>query len=386
MIEADTLVVHGKVYYDKRLPVEWEDAYYKTVITPGVSDGHMHPQVIDPGTDNGLYRDSYDWIEKRELGIDEAGIRRDPRIAGKLARLTYLRSLLEGTTLIAVTGSLLPNVVAWSALEEKPRTVFLPTTMRRKGWMRPWEIYDAEKKLEKSINDSVARLGIFVHSLRYTAPEDFIYSYNKVEKERWILGIHLSEGVKEVELLARTMKREFFNRIAGVHCLVEDVKHFGINCVSCPATNTLLYNKLKENFLDIDSFGSDWPHLIGSVARHIGLIRNSYRIPLEILLFKLTTGGYLVYGMPSHGDLVAYDEPLEEVLTGKPDPVAVYVAGRKVVEEKRLTGLGYNISDLEDETIEAISEAYDLYASGNITKNRLMSRIKNARRVIQGIF
>ncbi|MEB3846259.1 MAG: hypothetical protein GSR83_04330 [Desulfurococcales archaeon] len=381
MIEAETAVIHGRVLYDVKLPIEWADGYYRTIVMPGFTDGHMHPQVIDPGVSvlSG-FSDSYEWIENRIMAVDEGAVRRDESLSSRLTFLVLLRSVLEGTTLVSITGAFKPNVIAWSHMLEKPRTIFLPTTMRRQGWLLPQEIFELAEKLRNSINDSMARVGIFVHSIRYSSPGDLVYSYKVIENRKGIIGLHLSEGVSEIDVLRGILGIERFNRIIAVHCINDRVKHTGLSCISCPGTNAILYGKVKRDIYDIDSFGSDWPHLIGTVGSHVHMIKRFFNVPIETLLFRLTTGGYIVHGMPSQGDLLGFDASLDDLLHSSTAPVDVYVSGRKIVENKETVFSGFNISDIERETLEAIKAAVDLHGTGLVSKKELLSRLNLVRK------
>ncbi|MCE4614796.1 MAG: hypothetical protein F7B60_04630 [Desulfurococcales archaeon] len=380
MIEAETAIIHGKIIYDAKLPIEWTDGSYKTIIIPGFSDGHIHPQVIDPGFSQPyLYSNSYEWIEQRVMAVDEAAVRKDEPLSARLAFLTYLRSVLEGSTLISVTGAFVPNVKAWNHTLDKPRTVFLPTTMRKCGWLPPQEIFNISEKLRNSINDSLARLGIFVHSLKYSSPRDIEYSYTMVETRKGVMGLHLSEGISELNNLKKIMKRDRFNRIIAVHCLNDKVKPQGLSCISCPGTNIILYNKLKRDIYDIDSFGSDWPHILGTVASHVHIVNRLFNIPIETLLFRLTTGGYIIHGISSQGDLIGFDKPLDKILTSGEQPVDVYVAGRKIVEDKQTVFTGYKLTDVNRETSNTINAALDLHGTGYVSKSELHLRLRKAK-------
>ncbi|MCE4617106.1 MAG: hypothetical protein F7C32_00765 [Desulfurococcales archaeon] len=366
-IEAEYVVAHGKTLYDSWVYLEGDDAFYRTVVYPGFSDTHMHPQVISSGIERpGIYRDSYDWIERRNLGLDEAAIRRDTDLSAKLARLAMFRSLLEGTTLIALTGSLKGNIRGWYTARVQPRTVFLPTAMNLPGWQKHRDIIDSYRRLRLSAKDGFARMGIFVHSLKFSTYDMILESYIHSYTNRTYMGIHLGEGVSEADKIKKILGRHRLNRIVAVHCIDDKVKPLGMMCSSCPGTNYLLYNRFKLDTEDIDAFGSDWPHILGTTASQIGFIFKLYNKPRENILFKMTTGGYLAYSMAYSGDLVAYDEPLPKVLSGKAKPVAVYVGGRKVVEDGKIIGLNLSIADILRETEEAVKETYDLYGDGTV--------------------
>ena len=137
---------------------------------------------------------------------------------------------------------------------------------------------------------------------------------------------------------------------------------------------------MKRDIYDIDSFGSDWPHLIGTVGSHVHMIKRFFNVPIETLLFRLTTGGYIVHGMPSQGDLLGFDASLDDLLHSSTAPVDVYVSGRKIVENKETVFSGFNISDIERETLEAIKAAVDLHGTGLVSKKELLSRLNLVRK------
>ncbi|MEM1852035.1 MAG: hypothetical protein QXK14_05865, partial [Acidilobaceae archaeon] len=107
--------------------------------------------------------------------------------------------------------------------------------------------------------------------------------------------------------------------------------------------------------------GSDWPLILGTSPRHFPLVARVYRASIQKLISLYTIEGYRVYSMPHDGDLVAYDEDLDLVIEGKALPSLVTVAGKVVVEEKRLIESELMLSDIEKKIEEAIREAYERY-------------------------
>ncbi len=164
VIEAGIAVVHGRIVEGFRAPFR-EDAYYDVVLVPGFSDGHAHPQVVDGGLRRGVrWRNSYEWIRERDMVVDEVMVRRDLSVASKLSYLTMVRALLEGTTLLALTGRLAANVRAWFKLRVRPRLVLLPTVMDRVGWSLG-EVVSDYSRVSMLVSDGFARMGVFIHSL-----------------------------------------------------------------------------------------------------------------------------------------------------------------------------------------------------------------------------
>jgi len=367
-LEAETAVIHGRIVRNFRLPFH-QDVFYKTVIVPGFSDTHAHPQVIDAGLEAGIgsWRDSYHWIESRKLNVDEARLRQDLGLSKRLAELALKRAVLEGTTLVAFTGNLSANLKARLQLPLGPRMVLLPTLMDRKGWAKPAEVEALYKAYSNYIVDSMLQPGVFVHSIRYAAKETFMKALEMASRGRMPLGLHLSEGVREDEALKQLLEESPVRpkpKIVAVHCLEGDPRRLGIRCSSCPGTNILLYAKARKSLAGITSFGSDWPHLIGTMPRHLGLIMKLYGGRIEAVLSRATLGGYNDYNVSHEGDLVAYDEPLEKVLTGKPIPKLVMVARNIVVDEGRLVETGESLDDVVAATLETIKYAVDVYGRG----------------------
>lgn len=359
MIEADVAIVYGSVIENARIPAP-VSGYYDLVVVPGFVDAHAHPQVVDGGLEPGrVWRDSYEWFEKRRLSVDEVGVRRDLELSEKLARLTFARALLEGVTLIAVTGRLLANVRAWLGMRSKPRAVFLPSVMDKPGWTVGELSLDYEK-VSMMVEDGTAKLGVFVHSLGTSSPETVAMAARIASREGRILGLHFSEGVDESRRFEEVMGLPPYPvRIVTVHCIDSDLRHRNIPCVACPATNMALYGRTRRHLEAFSGIGSDWPLLLGSSPRHMPLAIRLYRSSLQRLVSIYTIEGYRAYSMPHDGDIVAYDGGVDDLLEGRALPSLVTVAGKVAVLEKRLAESGLSLPDVEKMIEEAIREAYD---------------------------
>ena len=361
-LEAGTAIVFGKFIEGFKMP--WSrDEYYDVVVVPGFSDGHAHPQVVDVGlVDGRKWADSYDWIENRRLRVDEAAIRADVELSSRLAELVYKRALLEGTTLIAVTGRLEANYLAWKRSPDRPRVAFLPTVMKKKGWATPGDIARLARDLAPSLSDNLTRLGVFVHSLRY-AGEMLPDALNLAKSLGGVLGLHLSEGRREMHMLARHLRgRRPWVRVVAVHCMEdEDPSRLGVSCVGCPGTNMILYGRTRKTLKGVTSFGSDWPLLLGTVPMHLGLIKSLYPGRVESIMERATIGGYHDYGLSHQGDLAAYDGKPSSLLEGRLKPRMVSVAGKITVYEGRLASTGETHQDVLKKIDEAIREAIEMY-------------------------
>ncbi len=366
-LEAEIGVIHGRLVEGVRIPFK-QDLFFETVILPGFSDTHAHPQVIDAGLSPSRiasWSNSYEWLETRRLVVNEAMVRSDLGLSARLAELALKRMALEGVTLAAFTGVLEANLKARLRVSPGPRLVLLPTLMDREGWSRPGEISRLYEKYGNYLEDDYLRPGIFVHSLRMASRETFSGAVDLALRSRMPLGLHLSEGVSEARDFARAIggyKR--LPRIVAVHCINDDPSRLGIRCSSCPASNMLLYGKTRNSLRGVTSFGSDWPHLIASMPRHLGLITRLYPASLGEILFRATTGGYMDYGVSYHGDFVAYDAPLESVIEGGALPRMVSVGGEVVVEEGRLTLTGESLEVVVEEIVETVKYAVELYGDG----------------------
>jgi hypothetical protein len=250
-------------------------------------------------------------------------------------------------------------------MKNRPRLVVLPTVMKKRGWVTPAELREAFKKYRKYMNDELLRAGIFVHSIAYGGPDMIRDSLSIASSLRGPLGIHLSEGVSE--------KRDFLEytcclrenvRIVAIHCLNDNYRDLGLRCSACPGSNILLYGKTLLDTGRITSFGSDWPHLIGTVGGLLPLLSLLYESRIEEVFYKATIGGYNDYGISSRGDLVAYDGSINSILRGEARPRLVAVDWKPVVIESRLTDTGESIEDVERDTLDAIMYAVDVYGNG----------------------
>ncbi|MEB3861031.1 MAG: amidohydrolase family protein [Desulfurococcales archaeon] len=369
-IEAKEAIIYGRYVEGVRIR-HVVDEYYDLIVIPGFSDGHMHPQVVDAGLKPGtVWRHSYEWFENRRLEVDEAGIRSDLRLSSALASLVFKRALLEGTTLVAVTGRLEANLRAWLSLREKPRAVFLPTVMKRRGWASVPEVAGVAQRYAKYLGDGLARIGVFVHSVRYGASmlRDALLLAKRLGS---VVGIHVSEGLREMEELSRLAGGPPYPaRIVGVHCMEEeDPAYYGVTCISCPYSNHLLYRRTRGSISGITGFGSDWPLLVGSVGSHIGTIASLFKEDVMGILKRATMGSYKAYSMRHHGDMVAMDGGLNRLLDGKAKVRLVTVNNRLVVREGRLVSTGESLRDVMRRIQEAITQAKRLYPIEQIARS-----------------
>ncbi len=367
-LEADLAVVYGRLVEGLRVPFP-RDEYYETIIIPGFSDTHAHPQVIDAGmdfeSDLASWSDSYDWLENRSMVVDEARVRSDIGLSASLAEVALKRAVLEGVTLIAFTGRLEANLKARLRFPYGPRMVLLPTIMDREGWARPSDVERLYAQYSRYINDSLLRPGVFVHSLRYARRDTVLRSLRLAYYGGMPFGLHFSEGVPEAGMLSSILSEAGFRpRIVAVHCISDDPRSLGLRCSSCPGTNMILYGRTRPGLAGTTSFGSDWPHLIGTVPRHLPLIRSLYGNNVEAIMYRATIGGYRDYGITAAGDLVAYDSSLDKVLEGRVLPRLVTVAGSVVVYESRITATGESLDDVLSMLEELVSYAAEAYGYG----------------------
>jgi len=364
VIEAGIAVVHGRIVEGFRAPFR-ENAYYDVVLVPGFSDGHAHPQVVDGGLRRGVrWRNSYEWIRERDMVVDEVMVRRDLSVASKLSYLTMVRALLEGTTLLALTGRLAANVRAWFKLRVRPRLVLLPTVMDRVGWSLG-EVVSDYNRVSMLVSDGFARMGVFIHSLGMAGVTTIRESLSLASRGDGIVGLHLGEGVSELEEFKRVLGEPPYPvKIIPVHCIDDDVQEVGLQCVSCPTTNIILYGRTRGSLAGISSFGSDWPLLLGTTPKHLRLIRRVFKEPLEVIARTATIGGYKLYEIPYDGDMVAFDGNLEDVMSGYVKPKLVIVNNQIAVYDGALVDPRITVEDVEKRIREAIKEVSEKYGSG----------------------
>jgi len=383
-IEAGLAIVHGRIIENARIPSP-RDEYYETVIIPGFSDAHMHPQVVDGGLNpRRLWRDSYEWISGRRLRVDEAALRADLNLSARLAKAVYELSLLEGVTLVAVTGNAEANIRAWLSMDTAPRAVFLPTVMKKPGWPTVRVAEGILRRLRGLLDDGLTRIGVFVHSIRLAGEDQLVEAVGRAKLLGGVVGLHLGEGVPEAEIYWKVTKGSSLGvRVVAVHCISDsDPSRYGLLCASCPATNLILYGYTRSSLRGVTSFGSDWPLLLGTVARHIPLIYRAFGGFIEGILRRLTVGGYKDYGISYSGDLVAFDAKLEKLLSNFTPPKLVMVAGRPAVVEGVLRNSGLTQRDLERKIRRLIKEAIEKYGASDAPKG---DPIQEAREALESL-
>ncbi|MEM3942752.1 MAG: hypothetical protein QXJ59_01595 [Thermofilaceae archaeon] len=362
-VEAGTLLTPEGVRERARLKLEGAGSLYvETVIAPGFADAHAHPQVVDVG--EGLWSNSYEWMSKRRLRVDEAALRADIDLSSRLAEASMLRALLEGVTLMALVGRAEANLLAYRRMPVKPRVVVMPTILDvMRGWPTTWSA--ANLVISLSHLDSRVPMGLFVHSLGGVSSKALRAAYVTARSFNLPFGLHLNEGLDELHQLVTLLglREGEDSGIIAVHCIVDgDFERYGIRVVHCPLSNLRLYGRTLADPTKVDALGSDWPLLLGSaLSTYRGAVRVHGKEHASLLLAKATWGGYEVYGVPWSGDWVGFDEPLERVLKGEAEPSFVAVAGRIVVEERRLLGYGYDRSDVDrlvDELVKLAIEKH----------------------------
>ena len=362
VIEVGELLDHGALRRNVHIRYEGgEDLYFESAVSPGFSDAHAHPQVVDVG-EGGRWANSYEWLSGRRLRVDEGAVRQDAELSAALAEAALLLSLMDGVTLISITGSLRGNLRAISRLRHLPRVVLLPTLMESAGWSRPESVY-AAYAANLAMWDGYFGIGFFAHSLRCTPPEFLRASHRMARRLNLPFAIHLSEGVDEADELVEILGGEVGNVVA-VHCISspEKCRAHGFRVVHCPTSNMYLYGYTLRGLHLFDALGSDWPLVTGTLRRAYA---DAVRIhgPSLALLTKATAGGYRVMGVEGHGDAVFFDEPLEKVMRGEAEPRLVLVGGRVLVREGLVEGLGFSRHDLlriKEERVKLAFEKYPL--------------------------
>lgn len=371
LVEIGTLVTPQGIRERATLNVGGEGSFYvETVLAPGFSDAHAHPQVVDVG--EGYWSNSYEWMRQRQLKVDEAALRADIELSSKLAEAAMLRALLEGVTFMALVGRGEANALAHRRMPAKPKVLVMPTILDAMwGWPNTWSATSLVIAL--SHLDSSVPLGLFAHSLGNVSPKALRAAYIAARSFGLPFGIHLNEGIDELPKLASLLglKEGENSGIVAVHCIVgDDFRKYGIKVVHCPLSNLRLYGRTIGDPKKIDAIGSDWPLLLGSSL-------SAYRAAVEIhgreyakfLLARATCGGYEVYNVAWSGDWVGFDEPFEKVLEGDCKPSFVAVSGELAVEEHAIRGYDFTRSDVERLVRGLLQLAIEKYpAQANITR------------------
>lgn len=368
IVEVGTAVTPRGVLEGLTLEFRGAGSFYaETALIPGFSDAHAHPQVVDYGS-GGKWSNAYEWLTHRRLKVDEAKLRADTEFSARLALLAMWRSLLEGCTMIAMVGSYYANLRAVETAGVRPRAVVMPTLLEAApGW---WSLRDLLGSYDTLARlDGYVRPGVFVHSVRLVRTETLKRAYALFRKAGLPFSLHLSEGVPELEELARALglKRGEDSRIVAVHCCEnEDYAAYGVRVVHCPSSNLLLYGKTLSRVELVSALGSDWPLLLGGVySAYKEAVKYHGRQHAWRLIRAATIGGYEIYGLPWKGDAVFFDDSLEKVIEGLASPPKyVAVGGEFVVTEGELAEVGLSLSDVERLSQRAVKEALEKYGVG----------------------
>lgn len=373
--KVETFVAIGKgIFYDVEIPINNNkniEYSFKTVFSPGFSDAHAHPHVIEKNCGRRKWENMKDWFNNRKTKIDEISLRKDLEICTKLSKLTIYKALLEGTTLIAlVSSNPYANLLAFKSIKNKPRTVILPTISNLKGMNKSFkEIKLFLEKIERSKNLSKSKLinyGIFIHSLSFTNLNDLIESAKWSYEKNKPFALHLSEGFKELNKLREIIHNiKHSNPIIGIHCTENEKYHnYGVKTVNCPLSNLLIYGKTQKNFNQIDSLGTDWPLVIGGINEQIKeLIKIHGKRKIKKIFEKATIGGYRLYGMPHDGDFIAFNTSFENILKGKiVPPPYVSINHNLIVKDGKIIDLDLSYRDILKEIEKTIKEVYEKYS------------------------
>jgi len=357
-LEVEELFHYGKIYRDVVLHVPGRiSGSFKVALMPGLSDAHAHPQVIDVG-ERGRWKNSYEWIANRKLRVREEDLRGDPELSSKLTIIALTLSLLDGVTMIAITGSLQGNLLALRRLKYHPRVIMLPTILNKKGWMKLEDVYTFLPDSTRLDGGKISA-GIFIHSIGLTDPKTVKEAISLGKGEKIPVAMHLNEGVGETEVL-RKITGNNLNEVVAIHCIEEseECKRLGLRVVSCPLSNLYLYERTIPQLEFIDAFGSDWPLVTGTLRRALSTATSIYKRELEVL-DKATRGGYEVYNINHELDISLYDDTLERIVTGEAHPRTVIVGGQPTVIEGKLDGI--DRGEAERALRETINEALSLY-------------------------
>lgn len=347
-IEVESLLLpSGRIVHNAKLELESKGSYwFKTAVHPGFSDAHAHPHVVDVGSlDSHTWNNVVEWIRGRELKIDEKALRKDVELCTQLSKLTMLKAILNGTTMIALVGNLKANYRACRELNVRPRVIVMPTIFNSEGWYTSGHILPQVINILKDLRDDSIKIGVFCHSLYFTEKEDILLSIEISRSLNLPLALHLNEGTRDLNDLRKLIKGNDCT-IIGVHCIEdEDYRSLGIKVVSCPISNLFLYGRTQENLDLIDAFGTDWPNIVGSLREHVPKIISIFKLWNRVEVFKrLTSGGYKIYAHSYEGDYVFFDEDIERVLSEPSEPVYVTVGGKFVVMEH--TTMGYTLDEI----------------------------------------
>jgi len=364
-IEVGELLVAGRrIIENAKIKVKGRGSLYvESGIAPGFSDSHAHPQVVDVGTTGGRWRNSLEWLRNRKLRVDEVALRMDLEFSRKLAEVVLAKSVLEGTTLIALVGNYRANMRAAFSMTRRPRVVLTPTILSNGCWLHGSEI---ERGIIALLAAGAARgikVGVFVHSVHFVDPEDLRRTYSLAKRYGLPFAMHLSEGTKDLwKLLAMIGKPE--RPLVGVHCTEnEGYSSANIRVVHCPESNLTLYGKTLKKAEEVKAFGTDWPLLLGSVKHQYQLaVKIHGKRYRAILLERATLGGYEIFGLKPARDYALFDAKLTRVLNDGVNPSYVVVDGEVVVEEGRLNG--YSYSDVLRIAKELVKEAMEKYPQG----------------------
>jgi guanine deaminase len=369
--KVETFVaIDKKVFHDIEIPIKDNNEYFfKTVISPGFSDAHAHPHVIEKNCGRKKWKNMRDWFNNRRTKINEISLRKDMEICIKLSKLTLYKALLEGTTLIAlVSSNPYANSLAFQSMKNKPRTIILPTISNLKGMNKSFkEIKTFLEEIEKIKKISeLINYGLFIHSLSFINLNDFIESAKWCYEKNKPFALHLSEGFKELGNLREKIRNiKHPNPIIGVHCTENENYHrFEVKTVNCPLSNLLIYGKTQRNFNQIDCLGTDWPLVIGGIDKQLKeLIKIHGKEKIKKIFEKATIGGYELYGMPYDGDFIAFNTSFENILKGKIiHPSYVFINYSPVVKNGKIIGLNLSYKDILNNIEKTIKIAHEKYS------------------------